>query len=87
MLIAFTSFYVVPFIANKSLFGAQQGSLNSLNEPPVAVVTTLVEYLVLVRTAQAVTGLQQGLNNGNAVVPSQIVMTTFALMVAVSGIA
>jgi hypothetical protein len=45
----------VPFMLFKLLFGWQQVSPCNRNEPPVAVVTTLVLYLVLVLTPQAVT--------------------------------
>ena len=50
--------------AIKLLFGAQHKFPKSLNTPLVALVSTTVEYLVLVRIAQAVACVQSHLFNG-----------------------
>ena len=66
----------------------EHGNLpNSLNTPVVVLVLTITEYLVLVLIEQAVTGLQSQLTRSYSVVPSPIVITTGALIVASAGIA
>lgn len=77
----------VPSMLVKLLDGQGQALPKSLNVPPVALVDTTVEYLVLVRMPQAVTGAQQRLVRGYWAVPVPMVTTTGALMVVVSGMA
>ena len=55
---------VVPSIAVKLLFGAQGMFPRSLNTPVVALVSTLVAYLVRVRIEHAVACVQSHLFNG-----------------------
>lgn len=69
------------------LDGQGQAFPSSLKAPPVALVETTVEYLVLVRIAQAVTWAQQRFVRGYCSVPAPIVMTTGALIVVAAGIA
>ena len=60
---------------------------SNLNTPVVALVLTIVEYLVLVFIEQAVIGLQSQPTRLYSVVPSPIVITTGAVMVVSAGIA
>jgi hypothetical protein len=72
---------------NKLLFGLHDNPPIDLNTPPIAFVDTIVEYLVLVLIAQAVTCEQSHLTNGYTVVVSPpILNATGILIVAVAGI-
>jgi hypothetical protein len=85
--LSITSYAVGAGIESKLSAHLEQGTLpNSLNEPPVVVVRTQVEYLVLVLIAHAVTGLQSQFTNGYVVVVTPpIVITTGASIVVVAG--
>lgn len=68
------------------LLADTQVLLSSLKLPPVALVLTMVAYLVRVRMAQAVTWAQQLFISGYCSVPAPMVTNTGAVIVVAAGI-